>query len=87
MQRHLEQKKFKKPPNESPIQKSIEDAEIVGEGTLRDAHQFRASPDLLKTLSTGTGAVLVVHGKSMPNGATIVFKIRFPRLGEECTSN
>jgi len=36
--------------------KDIDAAEVVGEGTTRDAHQFRASPDLLKTLPTGTGA-------------------------------
>lgn len=67
--------------------KEIEDAEVVGEGTSREAHQFRASPDLLKTLPTGTGAVLVAHGKAMPNGATTVFKIRFPVLKSEDRTN
>ncbi|MGE0632374.1 MAG: type IV secretory system conjugative DNA transfer family protein [Pseudobdellovibrionaceae bacterium] len=60
--------------------KDIDAAEIVGEGTTRNAHQFRASPDLLKTLTTGTGAVLIAHGKETPHGASSVFKIRFPEL-------
>lgn len=60
--------------------KDIDAAEIVGEGTTRDAHQFRASPDLLKTLPTGSGAVLVAHGRATPHGASSVFTIRFPEL-------
>ena len=60
--------------------KDIDSAEVVGEGTTRDAHQFRASPDLLKTLPTGTGAVLIAHGKQTPHGASSVFKIQFPQL-------
>lgn len=60
--------------------KDIDSAEVVGEGTTRDAHQFRASPDLLKTLPTGTGAVLIAHGRETPHGASSVFKIRFPEL-------
>lgn len=62
--------------------KDIDSAEVVGEGTTRDAHQFRASPDLLKTLPTGTGAVLVAHGQKTPHGASSVFKIRFPLLNQ-----
>lgn len=60
--------------------KDIDSAEVVGEGTSRDAHQFRASPDLLKTLPTGTGAVLIAHGKDTPHGASSVFTVRFPEL-------
>jgi hypothetical protein len=60
--------------------KDIESAEVVGEGTSRDAQKFRASPDLLKTLPTGTGAVLVAHGRSTPHGASSVFTVRFPEL-------
>lgn len=60
--------------------KNIDAAEVVGEGTTRDAHQFRASPDLLKTLPTGVGAVLIAHGQETPHGASSVFKIRFPEL-------
>lgn len=60
--------------------KDIDAAEIVGEGTTRDAHKFRASPDLLKTLPTGTGAVLVAHGRATPHGASTVFTVRFPEL-------
>ncbi len=60
--------------------KDIESAEVVGEGTSRDAHQFRASPDLLKTLPTGMGAVLIAHGQETPHGASSVFKIKFPEL-------
>ncbi len=63
--------------------KDIDSAEVIGEGTSRDAHQFRASPDLLKTLPTGVGAVLVAHGKETPHGASSVFKIRFPELNSE----
>lgn len=58
--------------------KEIDLAEVVGEGTARDAHQFRASPDLLKTLPTGTGAVLIAHGRRTPHGASSVFTISFP---------
>ena len=60
--------------------KDIDSAEVIGEGTTRDAHQFRASPDLLKTLPTGVGAVLIAHGIETPHGASSVFKIRFPKL-------
>lgn len=60
--------------------KNIESAEVVGEGTTRDAHQFRSSPDLFKTLPTGVGAVLVAHGQETPHGASSVFTIRFPKL-------
>lgn len=60
--------------------KRVETAEVVGEGTQREAHQFRASPDLFKTLPTGVGSVLIAHGEDSPNGASSVFKIRFPKL-------
>lgn len=58
----------------------IDTAEVVGEGTQREAHQFRASPDLFKTLPTGMGSVLIAHGSHTPHGASSVFKIQFPRL-------
>jgi conjugal transfer pilus assembly protein TraD len=58
----------------------IETAEVLGEGTIREAHQFRMAPDTMKTLPTGVGAVLVAHGEDMPSGASNVFKIRFPKL-------
>ncbi|MCM0606590.1 MAG: TraM recognition domain-containing protein [Xanthomonadaceae bacterium] len=61
--------------------KEIDLAETLSEGTQREAHQFRASPDLFKTLPTGMGAVLIAHGEETPHGASSVFKIRFPRLG------
>jgi type IV secretory pathway TraG/TraD family ATPase VirD4 len=60
--------------------KETDNAEIMDDGTTREAHQFRASPDLLKTLPTGMGAVLVAHGEDAPQGASSVFKIKFPRL-------
>lgn len=60
--------------------KEIDDAEVVGEGTSRDAHQFRALPEPLKTLPTGTGVVLLAHGRNTPHGASSVFKIKFPLL-------
>ncbi len=80
-------KEYQKTTQRITNTKEIEDAEIVGEGTAREAHQFRASPDLLKTLPTGTGAVLIAHGQDKHGGASAVFKIRFPRLGGECVSN
>lgn len=58
----------------------LDTAEVVGEGTQREAHQFRAAPDLFKTLPTGVGSVLVAHGFDAPHGASSVFKIEFPRL-------
>lgn len=57
--------------------KEIEGAEITGEGSSREAHQFRASPDLFKTLPTGVGSVLVAHGEDCTGGASAVFKLRF----------
>ncbi len=60
--------------------KEVDVAEVVGEGTTRDAHQFRASPDLLKTHPIGVGSVLIAHGYNTPHGASSVFRIRFPRL-------
>lgn len=73
-------KEYQKTTQRITNTKEIEDAEIVGEGTAREAHQFRASPDLLKTLPTGTGAVLIAHGQDKHGGASAVFKIRFPNL-------
>jgi hypothetical protein len=58
-----------------------DDAEIIGEGSIRDAHQFRAPPDLFKTLPTGVGSVLIAHGYETPHGASSVFKVKFPALG------
>jgi conjugal transfer pilus assembly protein TraD len=67
--------------------KQVDDAEVVGEGTTRDAHQFRASPDLFKSLPTGAGAVLVSHGFDVPGGGSSVFKIQFPKLKEKHEGN
>ncbi len=61
----------------------IDTAELVGEGSQREAHQFRAAPDLLKTLPTGIGSVLIAHGEDTPHGASSVFRIRFPRLNQQ----
>ncbi|MCB0415123.1 MAG: type IV secretion system DNA-binding domain-containing protein [Bdellovibrionales bacterium] len=63
--------------------KEAERAESVGEGTVREAHQYRAPPDLLKTLPTGTGSVLIAHGEENEEGASAVFKIKFPKLEEK----
>lgn len=60
--------------------KDIEDGELQGEGTVREAHQFRASPDVFKTLPTGFGSVLIAHGRETDEGASHVFKIKFPKL-------
>lgn len=62
---------------------SEETGELVGEGSSREAHQFRASPDLLKTLPTGMAACLIAHGENTSEGASHVFKIKFPRLEEK----
>lgn len=55
-------------------------AELVGEGTIREAHQFRSGPDNFKTLPTGVGSVLIAHGFATKQGASHVFKIKFPKL-------
>lgn len=60
--------------------KDIDSAELLGEGTVREAHQFRAPPDLLKSLPTGFGSVLIAHGIDVDGSGSHVFKIRFPRL-------
>lgn len=60
--------------------KDIEDGELQGEGTVREAHQFRANPDVFKTLPTGFGSVLIAHGQETEEGASHVFTIKFPRL-------
>jgi len=60
--------------------KEVDTAELVGEGSQREAHQFRASPDLFKTLPTGMGSVLIAHGDDTEQGASHVFKIKFPKL-------
>jgi type IV secretory pathway TraG/TraD family ATPase VirD4 len=60
--------------------KETADAEIVGEGTVREAHQFRAPPDLFKTLTTGVGSVLIAHGYENASGASSVFRVKFPEL-------
>lgn len=58
----------------------VEAAEVLGEGSLRDTREFRASPDLFKTLPTGVGSVLVAHGMDTAQGASSVFRVRFPAL-------
>lgn len=60
--------------------KETDTGEAMGEGSQREAHQFRASPDLFKTLPTGVGSVLIAHGEDTEAGASHVFKIRFPAL-------
>lgn len=62
-------------------------AEITGEGSSREAHQFRASPDLLKSLPTGVGSVLIAHGEDVPSGASSVFKVRFPKPCQDTGQN
>lgn len=72
-------KKFTQKVTDSSIENN---AELVGEGTIRDAHQFRSSPDNFKTLPTGVGSVLIAHGFDSEQGASHVFKIKFPRLNK-----
>lgn len=57
-----------------------ESAKNVGEGTVRDAHQFNMGPDKFKSLPTGVGAVLIAHGNDSTYGASSVFKLKFPIL-------
>lgn len=71
---HLYQKITQRVTNST----NSDEAEIIGEGSVREAHQFRAAPDLFKTLPTGFGSVLIAHGYETPHGASSVFKIRFP---------
>ncbi len=63
--------------------KKQDSVEVEDEGTQREAHQFRAAPDLFKTLPTGTGSVLIAHGFETPHGASSVFKIKFPKWEKE----
>lgn len=63
--------------------KDTTNAEVEGVASMREAQQFRASPDLLKTLPIGEGAVLVAHGIDTPHGASSVFRIKFPSLKGE----
>ena len=63
--------------------KSIDEAEVVGEGSTREAHKYRSSPDELKSHPTGVGSVLIAHGFDTPHGGSDVFKIRFPNVFEE----
>ena len=60
--------------------KEMGTGEATEEGSQREAHQFRASPDLFKTLPTGVGSVLIAHGEHTTHGGSHVFKIKFPRL-------
>lgn len=55
-------------------------AEVTGEYSQREVHQFRASLDLMKTLPTGMGAVLIAHGEDTEAGASSVFRKKSPRL-------
>lgn len=73
-------REFQKSTQRVTNAKDMDKAEIVGEGTIRDARQFRASPDILKTLATGTGAILIAHGYDLTEGASTVFKVRFQRF-------
>jgi hypothetical protein len=54
--------------------------EFSGEGSSREANQFKAPPDLLKTLPTGEAAVLIAHGEATSEGAAHVFRVKLPRL-------
>ncbi|NCN41861.1 type IV secretion system DNA-binding domain-containing protein [bacterium] len=73
-------KLYKKTTQRITNAKDIDRAEILEDGTQREAHQFRASPDVFKTLPTGAAAVLIAHGQETPHGASSVFRIKFPKL-------
>ncbi len=57
-----------------------ENAELVGEGSSRDARKYRAAPDELKSHPVGVGSVLIAHGFDSPQGASNVFTVRFPEV-------
>ncbi len=63
--------------------KDADDAELVGEGSSREAHRYKTSPDELKSHPTGVGSVLIAHGKDTAHGASDFFKIRFPPIPKE----
>lgn len=71
---------YKKATQRVTNAKDIDLAEVLEEGTIREAHKFRASPDLFKTLPNGTGAVLIAHGLDVNGGGSSVVKIRFPYI-------
>lgn len=79
-------KLYKKVTQRITQAKDIDSAEVLEEGTQREAHQFRASPDLLKGHATGVGSVLIAHGIETPHGASTVLKIKFPALPKEVTN-
>jgi type IV secretory pathway TraG/TraD family ATPase VirD4 len=58
--------------------KNLDSAELLEEGTVREAHQFRASPDRMKTLPTGQAVVLIAHGEDFGEGGSNVFELTFP---------
>jgi type IV secretory pathway TraG/TraD family ATPase VirD4 len=62
--------------------KDGDSGDMVGEGTVREAHHFRASPDLMKSHATGAGSVFIAHGREAKAGATCVFRIQFPQFKE-----
>lgn len=55
----------------------LRDAETIGEGSMREARQFRSSPDLFKTLPTGSAAILIAHGLDASSGGTVVSTVNF----------
>ena len=60
--------------------KEVDTGVAVGEGSQREVHQFRAPADLFKTHPTGVGSVLIAHGEDTIQGASHVFRIKFPKL-------
>jgi hypothetical protein len=58
--------------------KNLDAAKLLEEGTVREAHQFRASPDQMKTLPTGHAVALIAHGHDTGEGGSNVFTLSFP---------
>lgn len=73
-------KEYQKITQKVTNSQEVDSAKSVGEGTVRDAHQFNMGPDKFKSLPTGVGAVLIAHGNDSTFGASSVFKLRFPIL-------
>jgi conjugal transfer pilus assembly protein TraD len=63
--------------------KEVDTGVAAGEGSQREVHQFRAPADGFKTLPTGVGSVLIAHGEHTTQGASHVFKIKFPKLNRK----
>ncbi len=64
------------------VVKPLAGKEETGSMSVRDVKEFRADPDIIKSLPTGCAFVLMNHALR-PNGkSSDVFKLRFPALNQ-----